>query len=349
MHPLLKSRNGILIYIAICIPISAMISFVLGLYAHVPFRESVHFTIPLTILLGVACLTPWYTCRGLPLKSTRPWKLLLGNLIVAMCASAAVFSLVRLTVEGLSRFFPDLLDRIPPAGPVLAGMVFMCLLLSIALHYVMFAVESSKQAEVLSREAELKALKAQVNPHFLFNSLNSISALTTVDPKLAREMCIRLSDFLRTSLRLGERASIPFGEELSLASSYLDVEKIRFGKRLRVTQNFDPACSECEVPPLLVQPLIENAIKHGIAGLSEGGEILMAARIANDRLFFAIENPFDPDAPVMRKSGFGLVNVRNRLTARYGGLAKLDVHADNNTYKVVITLPFQANGKGPGI
>jgi LytS/YehU family sensor histidine kinase len=222
-------------------------------------------------------------------------------------------------------------------------MVLLCYLLSVALHYSMLAVESGKQAEILSREAELKALKAQINPHFLFNSLNSISALTTVDPKRAREMCIRLSDFLRISLRLGEKLSIPFGEELSLASSYLDVEQIRFGTRLRVQNDFDPASSACEVPPLLVQPLVENAIKHGIASLSEGGEILMSARVANERLRFIIENRFDPDAPPMRKSGFGLTNVRNRLTARYGAAARLDIQVEDNVYKVVMTLPCSAS------
>jgi LytS/YehU family sensor histidine kinase len=237
------------------------------------------------------------------------------------------------------RFSPSLEDRLRSVTPVIAGTVFLCYLLSIALHYVLLAVESGKQAEVLSREAELKALKAQVNPHFLFNSLNSISALTTVDAKRAREMCIRLSDFLRISLRLGERLTIPFGEELSLTSSYLDGEQIRFGSRLRVHHDFDPASADCEVPPLLVQPLVENAIKHGIASLVDGGEIMMSAHVSNERLRFSIENKFDPDAPAMRKSGFGLLNVRNRLAARYGSAARLEIQVENNVYKVVMTVP----------
>ena len=160
-----------------------------------------------------------------------------------MFISAVVLAIVQLLLGAGSRISPTLKARFHLAMPVLAGMVFLCYLLSIALHYAMLAVESSKQAEILSREAELKALKAQVNPHFLFNSLNSISALTTIDAKRAREMCIRLSDFLRISLRLGEKATIPFGEELSLTNSYLDVEQIRFGVRLRVQNDFDSASS----------------------------------------------------------------------------------------------------------
>jgi LytS/YehU family sensor histidine kinase len=117
------------------------------------------------------------------------------------------------------------------------------------------------------------------------------------------------------------------------------VEQIRFGSRLRVQNDFDAASADCEVPPLLVQPLVENAIKHGIASLADGGEILMSAHVTNQRLRFCIENAFDPDAPAMRKSGFGLVNVRNRLAARYGAAAKLDIEIENNVYKVVMTLP----------
>jgi LytS/YehU family sensor histidine kinase len=219
-------------------------------------------------------------------------------------------------------------------------MVFLVFLLSVALHYVLLALESSQKAEILSREAELKALKAQINPHFLFNSLNSISALTSVDPARAREMCVRLSDFLRNSLRLGERASIPFREELALTRTYLDVEQVRFGQRLKIRQDFDPDCEDCEIPSLLVQPLLENAIRHGIATLTEGGEIGFIVRRRRDVLHVTVENPFDPDAPATRKTGFGLVNVRNRLQARYGAAGKLDIQVDNHRYSVTLSFPY---------
>ena len=228
---------------------------------------------PVTLLLAFICLSPWYLCRALPLNGTPRGKLLSHHSVAAMLASALVLFVVPFLLQLFARFRPGIEEQFQPGLRVLAGMCFLFFLLSVAFALCAQALETSRQAEVLSREAELKALKAQVNPHFLFNSLNSISALTTIDPAKAREMCIRLSDFLRNSLRLGERPSIPFREELALASTYLDVEQVRFGKRLRVTQNFDTDCDACEVPPLLVQPLVENAIKHGIASLSEGGEI----------------------------------------------------------------------------
>jgi LytS/YehU family sensor histidine kinase len=225
---------------------------------------------------------------------------------------------------------------------MLAGIVDLLYLLAIALHYVLLAVQSSREAEILAHEAELKALKAQINPHFLFNSLHSISALTAVDAAKAREMCIRLSDFLRTTLRFGERSTVPFSEEMALSRSYLDVEQVRFGGRLRVVQDIDEGCADCDVPPLLIQPLVENAVKHGIATLLEGGEIAMQGRRSADAMRFVIENPFDPEAPSTKKSGIGLANVRKRLQARYGAAARLEIEVQDDHYRVILWLPCKA-------
>lgn len=339
MHPIFNSRSSFLSYLIAWIPLGAMLGFVLSASAHLSAAESASVTAPLTVLLAFICLSPWYLCRFLPLRSTSGWKLALHHILAAMCISAIGVVIARTLVAGFSSVFPGLEERFHPAIPVLAGMLALLYLLSIALHYVLLAVESSRQAELLSREAELKALKAQVNPHFLFNSLNSISALTTADPSKAREMCIRLSEFLRHSLRLGERISIPFLEELELTRSYLDVEQVRFGQRLRVARDFDPLCADCEVPPLLVQPLVENAIKHGIATLVDGGEIAISGRRSRGALRVTIENPFDPDAPATRKSGLGLKNVRNRLQTRYGNAARLEIQVDQNRYRVILSLP----------
>ena len=121
-----------------------------------------------------------------------------------------------------------------PVMPILIVMSLLLYFLSIALHYMFIAVQASRQSEILTRDAELRALKAQINPHFLFNSLNSIAALAVSDGPKAREMCIRLSDFLRNTLGLGERESIAWKDELELVRAYLDVEKVRFGARLKV-------------------------------------------------------------------------------------------------------------------
>ena len=210
------------------------------------------------------------------------------------------------------------------------------------------AVDASREAEaralqagILAREAELKALKAQVNPHFLFNSLNSISALTSSDPAKAREMCILLGDFLRRTLGLGEKSAIPLEEELSLVHSFLAVEKVRFGARIKMDENIDKDAMSVPVPPLLLQPLVENAVVHGIANLVEGGWVRLEVKARDGVLSVIVENTFDPEAPPKRKSGVGLANVRQRLAARYGNQASFEVKANGDLFRVAITLPVK--------
>jgi two-component system, LytTR family, sensor histidine kinase AlgZ len=345
MHPVFRSKNGFLFYLVPWIPIGLILTFMVSVAGRFTWREAAAITGPVTFLLACVCLAPWYACRSFPLRTTPRWKLFVNHSLAAICATTIVMVFAHILVNIYGNAFPGLPQRFRSTGPVLAGMIDMIYALAIALYYVVLAIESSRQAELLSREAELKAIKAQVNPHFLFNSLNSISALTTLDPAKAREMCVRLSDFLRASLRLGERASIPFSEELALTRSYLDVEQVRFGQRLRVRQQFDPVCSDYEVPPLLVQPLVENAIKHGIATLTEGGEIALTGQRDRDTIRIVIENPFDPDAPVARRNGFGLASVRNRLHARYGAAARLDTQVDSNVFRVMLSLPFNSAGR----
>jgi LytS/YehU family sensor histidine kinase len=203
---------------------------------------------------------------------------------------------------------------------------------------------------VQAREAELRALKAQIHPHFLFNSLNSIAALTSTDPARARDMAVRLSDFLRNTLGLGEKQSVPWRDELELTRTYLEVEKVRFGARLNVEMEVDEDCAECEVPPLVLQPLIENAIRHGIATLVEGGTVRVASRVFEGVLEVSVENGFDPESPAPRRHGHGLRNVRERLQNRFGSAARLATGAVENSYRAEMRLPCEraAAVKGRG-
>lgn len=342
MHPILRSRANALIYFGAWLPLGLMFGMVLWMWGHLSWTEAAAMTAPVTLILAFLCLSPWYACRSMPLGSTDARKLLVNHLFSALTASALLILVARGVDFAFSGVFPDLDQRFVPLLPLVACAAVLMYLLSIAFHYAMLGIETSRQAEVLAREAELRALKAQVNPHFLFNCLNSISALTAVDSARARDMCIRLADFLRASLRLGERAAITFGEELELTRTYLSVEQVRFGARLRVSESIEPECASCEVPPLLVQPLIENAVKHGIATLVEGGEISLQGRVSRDGVRFEIENPFDPDAPSDRRTGIGLRNVRDRLAARYGASAKLDITIEENRYRVTLWLPCAA-------
>ena len=341
MHPVLQNWRVFLMYLATWVPLGAILGLLISATGSLSRAETTAITAPVTAVLAFVCLSPWYTCRGLPLRSMRPPRLLGQHLLASIVVAGVVLLIARLAAGAFAGMLPGVEDRFRPSVPILTAMVTMIYLLSIAMHYVVIEAQTSRRSELLAREAQLKALKAQVNPHFLFNSLNSISALTAIDAARARAMCIRLADFLRVSLRLGERSSIPFSEEMDLTRMYLEVEQVRFGGRLQLIEDVDIACADCEIPPLLIQPLVENAVKHGIALLSEGGELSMQGRREKDMIRFIIENPFDPEAPAGR-SGIGLENVRQRLEARYGNSARMEVQIEGRLFRVTLTLPAKA-------
>jgi two-component system sensor histidine kinase AlgZ len=340
MHPIFRNWKLLLLYLAAWIPIGAILGFLVSVAGNLNALEAAAVAIPVIVILAFVSLSPWYICRSKPLRAESAAGLLGQHVLAAIIVAGAITLVARLAASALSSFLPGLNQRFAAAVPILTVVVAMIYMLSIALHYVAIEVQASRRSELLAREAQLKALKAQVNPHFLFNSLNSISALTAIDATRAREMCVRLADFLRVSLRLGERATITFREELELTKMYLGVEQVRFGNRLRLAQDVDASCAEFEIPALLIQPLVENAVKHGIALLDEGGEILISGHVNGNMLRFMIENPFDPEAPPGR-SGIGLANVRERLEARYGGAARMEVEAGDRRYRVTLTLPVR--------
>ncbi len=257
----------------------------------------------------------------------------------------------------LSAVFPGLDQQIGRDYPLIFGSGVLLYLLAVALHYVLLSDQASHEAEkreaearVLARDSELKALKTQVNPHFIFNCLNSISALTTSDSAKAREMCVLLADFLRKTLGLGEKALIPLGEELALTRSYLSVEQIRFGARLKLEEKVEPGVLEYLVPPLLLQPLVENAVRHGISNLTEGGWIRIeigrgsAERRRLSSLSIKIENNFDPETPSRKGASIGLKNVRQRLDTAYGDRARFDVRTQGDRFVVSLELPAEKSG-----
>jgi LytS/YehU family sensor histidine kinase len=219
-------------------------------------------------------------------------------------------------------------------------------LLSVTFHYVLLAEQATREAQaralearVLARDAELKALRAQVNPHFLFNCLHSISALTSLDSGRAREMCILLADFLRATLRLGGKESITLEEELALIRGYLAIEKVRFGARLTMEEDVEAETNGVLIPPLLLQPLVENAIRHGIANLPDGGVIRLGVHRKGHAVAIEVENSFDPESPASLKTGVGLENIRQRLATRYAEEGKISVKAEGQRFLVRVSLP----------
>ncbi len=338
MHPIFRNKAWFASYLILCALLGGMLAVLLhGPGGTLRWREAFAISEPLLLFFAFVCLTPWYACRQLPLASTHKLKIAGYHAGAAVLAAALWTALARAIGHALS-----LGNRLDPVIPPLIAVGFLLYALSVALHYAFLAIEASRQAALEARDAELRALKAQINPHFLFNSLNSINALTASDPGRAREMCIRLADFLRSTLGLGERESVAWHEELKLAQAYLDVEQIRFGSRLQVELNVAEECGNCLVPPLMLQPLIENAVKHGIATLVEGGTIRVESRMRDGRLHIRVENTFDPEAPPPRRRGLGLRNVRRRLETRFGPAANLTARAEGNRFTVEIAMPCQS-------
>lgn len=197
------------------------------------------------------------------------------------------------------------------------------------------------ELKLLAQDAELRALRAQIDPHFLFNSLNSISALTTQDPSAAREMCILLGDFLRKSLKVGTEEKISLSEEIALIMNFLAIEKVRFGNRLNVEMNVDERSTSTAVPPLLLQPLIENAIKHGIAQRIDGGTIVLSSEQNGSTLHIKIKNPVDADQKKVIGNKIGLQNVKDRLRKLYGNDARIDTELEDGFFVVDLSLPAE--------
>src|SRR5882672_4499707 len=291
-----------------------------------------------------------YSCKSSPIERTNAWRLLGTHILASVIMGVLWYSLARTItfMVAYGQALQGLDQRFSGKGALvfLDGVAFYWL--SVFYYYVVFARENAMKAEarmmetmMLARDAELKALKAQLNPHFLFNSLNSISALTSIDPGRARDMCILLADFLRITLRAGEHAVIPFSEELGLMERFLSIEKVRFGARLKTEEDIEEDARKCLLPPLLLQPLIENAVARGIANLPEGGTVRVAARCANGRMIVTIDNSFDPDAQPRKGTGMGLRNVRERLEARYGKEASLRTSAEGERFEATVVLPAE--------
>jgi LytS/YehU family sensor histidine kinase len=155
-------------------------------------------------------------------------------------------------------------------------------------------------------------------------------------------MCIRLADFLRSSLGAGGRESIALREELTLARSYLELEQVRFGERLKFRADVQESCEDCMVPVMLLQPLVENAVKHGIAGLIEGGAIRLTAERSGDSVRVAVENAFDTESAPGNRLGMGLAQVRRRLELRYGSEASFEAGAREGVYRVELRFPCES-------
>jgi len=246
-----------------------------------------------------------------------------------------------------SRYNPGLIFALGWINGTIIYVVWLC----IYFFYQLFDRYNRLEVERLSllatvKEAELRALKAQVNPHFIFNSLNSVRALIDEDPARARQAVTQLANLLRYSLQSGQLETVPFEEELRTVNDYLALEQVRHEERLRLRLDIAPEALRQNIPPMLLQTLVENAVKYGLASRPEGGEIAITARCAGSRLELRVTNPGELSrAPAARReagsTGLGLSNASNRLRLLFGGDAALELREEpRGTVVAAVSLPL---------
>ena len=349
MHPILSRPSRFAAYVAIWVLLGAALASLLALQHVFAWPAAAAFALPLAVAFGFVCLSAYY---GSHVSTQDDLPRAVVTAVAAAFISSGVWLLLArgwLTVLGSIGRAPGGAASFRQAAPTLFWFGFLLYLLAFAVSFLSRTFEAARQAErrglelqVLAREAELRALRSQLDPHFLFNSLQSISALTAADPSGARRMCLLLADFLRDTLTLGAMPRIPLRRELLLAQRYLEVEQVRFGGRLRVEIDAGRA-GDCLVPPLILQPLVENAVTHGIAHVLDGGVVRIRAAAGARRLVVSVENPVDRDGPRGKGTGVGLSNVRERLRAAYGPMeARLDASATDGAFRAQLELPIEA-------
>ncbi|MEJ2617390.1 MAG: histidine kinase [Ignavibacteriaceae bacterium] len=228
----------------------------------------------------------------------------------------------------------------------LAGIFWTLIYFSV--HYF----ENYKKAEIESyiweaavKDFELKTLKSQLNPHFMFNALNSIRALIEEDPKSAQTAVTKLSNILRYSLKMERIETVPLEDEMKAVSDYLSLEKIRFEERLKFEMDISPNSLSVEIPPMMIQTLVENGIKHGISKRTDGGEISICATVNDSDLHIKIKNNGRIEDEMLKQSkGFGISNTKHRLNLLYGEKASFIIKNDSeNMVLAEITIPINFN------
>jgi two-component system, LytTR family, sensor histidine kinase AlgZ len=350
MHPILADAKQLGLYLLGCLPIGIVL--IIGLGRQGAWLTAAVFFLPLMLIYAFIGLSAFYLCRAFPIgREERTWRAVPAHVSAAATVGGLCVALAfgwALLLESLNiGLQPQLYLSQPWLLFVVGALLFW---LATAFHYVLIASSASQDAErrsleagLLAREAELKALRAQLDPHFLFNSLNSISSLTGRDPSAARKMCLQLADFLRDTLRLGAAQRISLQEELNIVERYLSIEQVRLGARLNVFKETSPQALSAKVPALILQPLAENAVLHGISHLLEGGTITIRAQQEHSMLVVWVSNPCDPDRPRQKRAGFGLSLVRQRLQSQFGLAGQLETGEERGEFTAKLSLPFEAS------
>ena len=339
---LLSTPRSILIYSIFWWIIIQSHFMVLNWYGF-PLRVALFDSLVNNILLQSACwvimnILRFYSPKGRGYVYLLAWCIFF-TVVVAFAGKGILFLLLREYPEYLASYNLSLILRIS-----FIFLILCCFTLVTVIWYSwneQQEQEKRKQdAEKLAREAELFKLRQQLQPHFLFNSLNSINALIGGKPQEARRMVQQLSDFLRGTIKREEHEKIRLSEEMQYLQLYLEIEKVRFGNRLSVHVEVGETANECMIPALLLQPVVENAIKFGLYDTTGDITIEIQALREQDNLLIRITNPFDPQTSLPQKgTGFGLSSVQRRLDLLFAKPGLLQTETKDHLFITTIKVP----------
>lgn len=297
-------------------------------------------------ILSVFGLSLWYMVRFSSFDIENRQKTIQGILISMTIIFILWLSISYLIISIFYENFYNLFSTTILWRALIYVPVYMLIL---SMYYLLSSQEKIRDHEktesdlqITLRETELKALKAQINPHFLFNSLNSASSLTIYDPAKAREMIIMISEFFRSSLIMGKKPMNTVAEEMNHALLYLEIEKARFGEKIAVEYNHCDGCDKVVLPSLLLQPLVENAVKHGVYESEIPITISFDFEIKGAVLSITIKNNLDINAGGATKgTGTGLRNVEDRIRLNYANLGSINIEKAKDNFKVIIRIPVK--------
>lgn len=345
-HPVLQNRIRLivwwLIWLFLATGQSLLFYFAYGSFFELSPADSL---ISLIIYSGIA-LSLWYPFNFFNTGKTKPTTII-SNIVLSGAISITLWVVITkyimLLVIAEENNYQAYWDATFPyrigTGIFIYGLIILSYYLFISLTNLSEKNAKEARLETILKETEIKMLRSQINPHFLFNCLNSISSLTITDPEKAREMVIKLSDFMRYALSKKDEQPVSLRSELENLRLYLDIEKVRFGERLSIEEKTDDNCLDTKIPVMLLQPLIENAVKHGVYESTESVRISTQAKRIDNYVTISITNNYDAASSSKKGTGTGLINVRRRLELFYGNKASIRTMKEEGLYTVTIFLP----------
>ena len=342
-HPLTNNYR-LLGFYAIFWATIGIINIILQVFWYdIPLTYSILDTGTTYILYPLLGSSIWYSIRYNSLEDVSVGRLIIFHLIAA---SILCGIWIYISYAIYQPFIKDnnkyLKDGLPSKIFLGYAMYAIYLVFFYAVNYYQSLKEKIKKEseyKALIREAELQALKSQINPHFLFNSLNSISSLTVSNPEKAQEMVINLSTFMRYSLMHNEKEMVSFSRELQNIKLYLSIEKVRFGKKLNAEFEIDAHCMEAEIPNMILQPLFENAIKYGVYETTDQVTIKTICNCEGNFLKIIIVNDYDASTIKRRGEGIGLRNIKKRMEIIYNNPDLMKITDLKTSFEVQLIIP----------